>query len=111
MYNLWLILQQLTSFRTLLNDFSGEKKREYRDVVKAVPGSDGDPARCVALVELEIHVHSKLPQNTKKSLNAKGKIISTNASMCDISSKLMSENGHIRNYTSGNARRYAFQPL
>jgi hypothetical protein len=79
--------------------------------VKAAPGPDGDPARRVALVELEIHVHSKLPRNTKRSLNAKGKIISTNASMCDISSKLMSENGHIRNYTSSNARRDAFEPL
>jgi hypothetical protein len=62
--------------------FSWRKKREYREVVKVVPGPDGDPARRVALVELEIHVHSKLPRNTKRSLNAKGKIISTNASMC-----------------------------
>jgi hypothetical protein len=41
--------------------FLEKKKREYCEVVKAVPGPDGDLARCVALVELEIHVHSKLP--------------------------------------------------
>ena len=35
--------------------------------MEAIPGPDGDLARCVALVELEIHVeHNKLSWNTKQ---------------------------------------------
>jgi hypothetical protein len=39
-------------------------KQAYLKVVEAIPGTDGDLARRVALVELEIHVErNKLPRN------------------------------------------------
>jgi hypothetical protein len=39
-------------------------EQAYLEVVEAIPGPNGDLARRVALVELEIHVeHNKLPRN------------------------------------------------
>lgn len=66
------------------------KLQAYLEVVEAIPGPDGDLARRVALVELEIHVeHNKLPRNIQPTnlrtieSQAKGNsILSTEAGTC-----------------------------
>jgi hypothetical protein len=63
---MWLTLRFISTPHYLSKrpwDLSG--KKGYLEIVKAISGPNGDLARRVALVELEIHIeHNKLPGNT-----------------------------------------------